>query len=174
VRGKNGVASGYFELVSLLVQVIARTSHIKKINPSLETFPYGKFRAGYRHIIDEHAGEPFALGPHGRPEVVVMPSELFQQMAGASRQLEEMSRTMPILLAAARAGVAFPSETLAALGYRPEFDANKLANFVSRFAGGATHDEEGQPLPESRVALGHEPVEEDDLELTYSDSLVSA
>lgn len=147
---------------------------MKHINLGLETFPYGKFRADYRHIIDGHADEPFALGPHGRPEVVVVPSELYQHMADACRQLDEMSRTMPILLAAAQAGVAFPSESLAALGYRPEFDANKLADFVSHFAGGATHDEEGYPLPESRIALAHQPVEEDDLELTYRDSPVGA
>jgi len=88
-------------------------------------------------------------------------------MAGAMRKLDEMSRTMPILLAAVQAGVAFPSETLAEMGYRPEFDANKLAEFVSRFAGGPTHDEDGEPLLESRVPLAHVPVEEDDRELTY-------
>jgi hypothetical protein len=147
---------------------------MKKINPSLETFPYGEFRAGYRRIIDGHADEPFALGPHGRPEVVVLPSQLFQELADAYHQLNEMSRTMPILLAAARAGVAFPSETLAALGYRPEFDADKLAEFVTQFAVGATHDEEGRELPESRISLSHELVEEDDLELTYRDSLAGA
>jgi len=147
---------------------------MKQMNLSLETFPYGKFRADYRHIIDGHAGEPFALGPYGRPEVVVIPAELFQQMADARRQLNEMSRTMPILLAAAQAGVAFPSESLAALGYRPEFDANKLADFVSHFAVADTHNEEGQPLSESRVSLAHEPVEEDDLELTYRKSSVGA
>jgi len=147
---------------------------MKRTDYSLETFPYGKFRAEYRHIIDGHAGEPFALGPHGRPEVVVMPSELYQRMADSLRQLDEMSRTMPILVAAAQAGVAFPSESLAALGYRPEFNANKLAEFVSHFSGGPVHDEEGQPLPESRIPLAHEPVEEDDLELTYHGSPVGA
>ena len=95
-------------------------------------------------------------------------------MAAAFRQLDEMSRTMPILLAAAQAGVAFPSERLVALGYRPEFDANKLADFVTQFAGGPTRDEEGRSLPESRIALAHGPVEEDDLELTYRDSPVGA
>ncbi len=77
-------------------------------------------------------------------------------------------------LACVRAGVAFPSESLAALGYRPEFDANKLADFVSHFAVAATHDEEGHPLSESRIPLAHEPVEEDDLELTYRESSVGA
>lgn len=81
---------------------------------------------------------------------------------------------MPILQAAAQAGVAFPSESLAALGYRPEFNANKLADFVSHFSVAATHNEEGQPLSESRVSLAHEPVEEDDLELTYRESSVGA
>lgn len=147
---------------------------MKKLNLSLETFPYGEFRAGYRHIIDGHASEPFALGPHGRPEVVVMPLELYDQLAGAIRQLDEMSRTMPILLAAAQAGVVFPSESLAALGYHPEFDANKLAGFVTHFAAAPTHNEEGQSLPESSISLAHQPVEEYDLELTYRDSLVSA
>lgn len=147
---------------------------MKRMNLSLETFPYGKFRAEYRRIIDGHVGEPFALGPHGRPEVVILSSDLFQQMADAFRQLDEMSRTMPILLAAAQAGVAFPSENLVALGYRPEFDANKLADFITQFAGGPTRDEEGQPLRESGIALTHEPVEEDDLELTYRNSLVGA
>ena len=147
---------------------------MKQTNLCLETFPYGKFRAEYRHIIDGHADEPFALGPHGRAEVVVVPSELYRHMAEAYRQLDEMSRTMPILLAAAQAGVAFPSETLEALGYRPEFDATKLASFASHFAGGATHDEEGQSLPESRIPLAHEPVQADDLELTYRDSTVGA
>jgi hypothetical protein len=131
------------------------------------TFPFGKFRAEYRHIIDEHSDVPFALDPHGLPEVVVLPSELYQRMADACRQLDEMSRTIPILLAAAQAGVTFPSESLAALGYRPEFNADKLAKFVNRFAGGPTHDEEGHLLPQSRASLGHELVEEDDLELTY-------
>ena len=147
---------------------------MKKVNLGLETFPYGKFRAGYRHIIDGHAGEPFALGPHGCPEVVVMPAELFQQMADAFRQLDEMSRTMPILLAAAQAGVAFPSESLISLGYRPEFDANKLADFIAHLVGGPTRDEEGQLLPESGISLAHEPADEDDLELTYCDSQVGA
>ncbi len=77
-------------------------------------------------------------------------------------------------LACLGAGVAFPSESLAALGYRPEFDANKLADFVSYFAVAATHDEEGHPLSESRISLAHEPVEEDDLELTYRESSVGA
>jgi len=141
---------------------------------NLETFPYGKFRAEYRHIIDGHASQPFALGPHGRPEVVVVPSQLYQGMVDQCRRLEEMSRTIPILLTAAQAGVAFPSDSLAALGYRPQFDATRLANFVSHLALGATHDEEGQPLPESHIPLTHEPVEEDDLELTYRDSIVGA
>jgi hypothetical protein len=134
---------------------------------NLETFPYGEFRQKYRSIINAHEDEPFALGPHGRPEVVVMRSEIYQEMAGAMRKLDEMSRTMPVLLAAVQAGVAFPSETLAEMGYHPEFDASKLADFVSRFAGGPTHDEDGQPLLESRVPLAHVPVEEDDRELTY-------
>jgi len=77
-------------------------------------------------------------------------------------------------LACLGASVAFPSESLAALGYRPEFDANKLANFVSHFAVAAQHNEEGQPLSESRISLAHEPVEEDDLELTYRESSVCA
>jgi hypothetical protein len=138
---------------------------------NLETFPYGEFRQKYRSIINAHDDEPFALGPHGRAEVVVMRSEVYQEMAGAVRQLAEMSRTMPVLLAAVQAGVAFPSETLSEMGYRPDFDANKLAEFVSRFAGGPTHDEEGQPLSESSVPLTHEQVEEDELVLTYRDPL---
>lgn len=103
-----------------------------------------------------------------------MPAELFQQMADAFRQLDEMSRTMPILLAAAQAVVAFPSESLVSLGYRPEFDANTLADFIAHLAGGPTRDEEGQLLPESGISLVHEPADEDDLELTYCDSLVGA
>lgn len=141
---------------------------------TLETFPYGKFRANYRRIIDDHAHAPFALGPSGRPEVAVLPLDLFERMAEAYRRLDEMSRTMPILLAAAQAGVALPSESLAALGYRPEFDADRLAAFTARWAPGPTHDEEGQPVVQSRVSLAHEPMDEADLELTYRNSPVSA
>jgi hypothetical protein len=145
---------------------------MKPTDISLDTFPYGKFRAEYRRIIDSHAAEPFALGPHGRPEVVVVPSELFQQLSNVRRQLEELSRTTPVLLAAAQAGVAFPSASLTALGYRPEFDANKLAAFLAHFAGGPTRDEDGRLLPQWDLALAHESVEEDDVELTYRDSPV--
>jgi hypothetical protein len=140
------------------------------MNADLDTFPYGKFRAEYRHIINEHAEEPFALGAYGRPEVVVVPSELYRQLADANRRLDDISRTMPILLAAAQAGVAFPSETLAALGYRPAFDAAKLADFINRLGVGATHGEDGQPLQQSSIALSHETVEEDDEELMYRDA----
>jgi len=147
---------------------------VKRTELGLDTFAYGEFRSEYRHIIDGHVGEPFALGRYGRPEVIVVPQELYQQMADAYRQVDDMSRTMPILVAAAQAGVAFPSESLARLGYRPDFDANKLADYVSRFVGGPTHDEHGQRLHESRVPLAHEPVQEDDLELTYRDQPAGA
>lgn len=133
---------------------------------TLDTLPYGAFRAAYRRIIDTHRHRPFALGPRGgAPEVVVLPAETYREFAAAAGEIDELRRLLPILLASAQAGVAFPSDTLASLGYRADFDEAKLAAFMRAFAVATTHDEDGQPLPRDAVAMAHAPIDEDDAEL---------
>jgi hypothetical protein len=64
-----------------------------------------------------------------------------------------MAAALHLLVAAARAGLALPSETLEALGLELPFDWRAVNEFQARFPVALTHDEQGAPLPAREVGL---------------------
>ena len=100
--------------------------------------------------------------------VVVAPA-LFARLSRSEECLEAMKSTLPLLLAAARSGVAIPSETLAQLGIQPEDDSWQALNaFQASYPVRLTSGEDGSRL--ARGELTPQPfIGESDLELERVD-----
>ncbi len=109
-------------------------------------------------------GRPAAVTNRGAVEAFLVPPPVYEELRDSAAEAARLRAAMPLLVAAARAGVAIPSESLERLGIELDFDWRALNAFQARFGAPLTHDEEGAPLPPMPAA---EPlhVEESDQEL---------
>jgi hypothetical protein len=72
-----------------------------------------------------------------------------------------MAAAHHLLVAAAGAGVALPSETRETLGVEMPFDWRAVNEFQARFPVALTHDEQGAPLRAQEVGLRQQHYEEE-------------
>jgi antitoxin (DNA-binding transcriptional repressor) of toxin-antitoxin stability system len=94
-----------------------------------------------------HRGRSAALTYQGKVEAMLVPPEVFDELRAAQGEAERLRSAIPLLVAAARAGVAIPSASLDRLGIGLDFDWRALNAFQARLGIEITHDEEGHPLP---------------------------
>lgn len=82
----------------------------------------------------------------GQREVVVLDHDVFDDLVFSMRDATALRDSLPLMLAAATAGVAIPSATLDQLGLTLPVDAEALKRFRSGYPVRHTHDEDGTPL----------------------------
>ncbi len=85
------------------------------------------------------------LTNHGVVDAYLVPPDVIE----AFREMERKNSVLTMLVAAERAEVAIPSETLRQRGIKFEFDADRLHWFTTTFPVEITHDENGLPLRET-------------------------
>ena len=82
----------------------------------------------------------------GEREVVVLDHDVFDELVFSKRDATALRDSLPLMLAAAAAGIAIPSTTLDQLGLQLPVDAEALKRFRSGYPVRHTHDEDGTPL----------------------------
>lgn len=82
----------------------------------------------------------------GRPEAVVVASDVFAALVASRRELDEVRSSVALLLAAVSSGAAVPSDTLVRLGIVIPLDFDVLQTFQATYPAKVTHDEDGQPM----------------------------
>lgn len=113
-------------------------------------------------VLRETVGRGLAVPITNRGEVdaYLVPPEAREALEHAER----LRDAIPLLMAAAAAGAAVPSQTLRDLGIEIPFDWRALNRFTARTAVTFTEGEDGEPWAVAPAALP-EPVAEDDTEL---------
>lgn len=96
----------------------------------------------------------------GEVDAYLVPPEAREQLERAERLRE----AIPLLMAAAAAGAALPSQTLRELGIEIPFDWRELNRFTARASVSFSAGEDGEPWLVAPAALP-EPVLEDETEL---------
>jgi prevent-host-death family protein len=96
----------------------------------------------------------------GEVDAYLVPPEAREELERAER----LRAAIPLLMAAAAAGAAVPSQTLRELGIEIPFDWRALNRFTARASVTFTEGEDGEPWVVAPAALP-EPVLEDDTEL---------
>lgn len=92
-------------------------------------------------------GHPAALTNHGAVEAFLVPPRAYEELRDAEGEVARLRAALPLLVAAASAGVAIPSESLERLGIDLDFDWRALNAFQARFGVPITHGDDGAPLP---------------------------
>lgn len=82
----------------------------------------------------------------GQREVVVVDHDIFDDLVFAKKDAAALRNSLPLMLAAAAAGVGIPSSTLHQLGLELPVDPEALKRFRSGYPVRHTHDEDGTPL----------------------------
>jgi hypothetical protein len=85
----------------------------------------------------------------GQREVVVLDHDLFTQLVDSHQDAAALRESLPLLIAAAAAGVAIPSQTLSRLGIELPADPEALKRFRSGYPVRFTHGEDGTRLAEA-------------------------
>jgi len=112
-------------------------------------------------------GRTVAITNNNEVDGYLVPPRTYEEARQALDDLQLMKAALPLLVAAARVGVAIPSDTLETLGVELPFDWRALNEFQARFPIALTHDEQGAPLPAPEVGLEQQHYEEEpDEELT--------
>lgn len=93
------------------------------------------------------SGEPVAVANRGQVDGVLLPPALWEDLHGRAEAGERLRAALPLLLAAARTGVAIPSTTFEELGLPVVEDWRALNALVAELPVTLTHDPEGHPLP---------------------------
>lgn len=134
--------------------------------------PISEFRS---HVGAERLGR--LLEEHSVVEVgryvsevnaVVVAPGLFAELASVADELAELRRALPLMIAAARTGIAIPSETLAHLGFEPADDSWQAINeFQAQIPVHLTRGADGELL--ARGELTGTFIPEADLELDEID-----
>ena len=104
----------------------------------------------------------------GQREVVVLDHDVFDDLVSSKRDVTALRDSLPLMLAAAAAGIAIPSTTLDKLGLTLPVDPEALKRFRSGYPVRHTHDEDGTTLTfVDAVATDvvHEAVGEDEVVL---------
>lgn len=114
-----------------------------------------------------------AVRNRDRIDGILMSPSIFADLRSRADEAQRLRAVLPLLLAAARTGVAIPSETFETLGIPGRYDWEALDDLLAALPVTITHGEEGEPLPDtSRIKLRHEPIEEFDDELVVRDTAV--
>jgi hypothetical protein len=107
-----------------------------------------------------------AVRNRDRVDGVLLSPSVFDDLRSRAEQGARLRAALPLLLVAARTGVAIPSETFDTLGIPVREDWTALNELMASLPLTITHGDDGEPLPDmSGLALRHEPVEELDDEL---------
>jgi hypothetical protein len=85
-------------------------------------------------------GEAVPISNRGEIDGYLMPPDVIEELARAERLRE----TLPLLMAAAAAGAAIPSQTLRDLGIEIHFDWRALNRFTARTPGHLHPGEDGE------------------------------
>lgn len=108
-----------------------------------------------------------AVRNRDRIDGILMSPSSFADLRERADDGVRLRAALPLLLAAARTGVAIPSETFDALGIPGREDWKALNELLTSVPVPVTHGENGEPLADmSVIELRHEPVAELDDELT--------
>ncbi|MHB1911588.1 MAG: hypothetical protein ACYCTI_05980 [Acidimicrobiales bacterium] len=115
------------------------------------------------------AHQVVAVGPYRRePSAVVIQPDHYAALASAMERVQQMRQVLPLLLVAARSGIAIPSQTLAELDIElPDDSWQALNRFQARIPLNITDDAEGNPI--ARGTLEGSYVGELDQELVVVD-----
>ena len=105
----------------------------------------------------------------GQREVVVMDHDLFTQLVDSHQDAAALRESLPLLIAAAAAGVSIPSQTLNRLGIDLPADPEALKRFRSGYPVRFTHDEDGTRLAEATTVATEGVGEADEDELVLLD-----
>lgn len=107
-----------------------------------------------------------AVRNRDRIDGILMSPAIFAELRARADELDRLRAALPLLLAAARTGVAIPSETFEALGIPGRDDWQALNELLAAMPMTVTHGEDGEPLADtSGIDLQTEPVVELDDEL---------
>lgn len=107
-----------------------------------------------------------AVRNRNRIDGVLMSPSVFADLRSRADEGARLRAALPLLLLAARTGVAIPSETFETLGIPGGDDWKALNELLATLPMTITHGEDGEPLPDtSGIDLRHQPVEELDDEL---------
>jgi hypothetical protein len=102
---------------------------------------------------------------------ILMAPSVFADLSSRAAEGQRLRAALPLLLAAARTGVAIPSETFQTLGIPGRDDWRALNEMLASVPLTITHGDDGHPLPDaSGIAMHHTPVEETDEELVVADA----
>ena len=113
-------------------------------------------------------GRRVAVTNHNRIEVYIVAESELASLSDAAAERDRIRSVVPLLLAAVKSGVAFPSEALRSLiGSELLIDWSAMNAFQAAFPIEVTHDDQGQPLPDGLGGFLHTPIEELDDELRY-------
>jgi hypothetical protein len=117
----------------------------------------------FREIDDKGV---VAVRNRDRVDGILMSPTKFAELRARADDLDRLRAALPLLLAAARTGVAIPSETFETLGIPGRGDWQALSERLADVPITITHGEDGEPLPDlSGVDLSTEAVGELDDEL---------
>jgi hypothetical protein len=86
-------------------------------------------------------GEAVPISNRGTVDGYLMPPGVIEEL----EQAERLRETLPLLMAAAAAGAAIPSQTLRDLGIEIPFDWRALNEFTARTPVAFTRGEDGEP-----------------------------
>jgi len=127
-----------------------------------ETVGHRRLKNHLPEVLREsvHQGEAVPISNRGKVDGYLMPPGVVEELERAERLRE----TLPLLMAAAAAGAAIPSQTLRDLGIEIPFDWRALNRFTARMPVAFTQGEDGEPWiapPDAQP----EPVLEDEVDL---------
>lgn len=108
-----------------------------------------------------------AVRNRDRIDGILMAPSIFADLRSRADDGVRLQAALPLLLAAARTGVAIPSETFEALGIPGREDWKALNELLATVPVTIMHGKDGEPLPDlSGIELRHAPLQELDDELT--------
>ena len=112
-------------------------------------------------------GEALAISNRGKVDGVLITPAMWAELRSRTEEADRLRAALPLLLAAARAGIAVPSEAFETLGLPVVEDWRALNALLAALPVRLTHDPEGQPLPQqpARLSLQHASEDEDELVL---------
>ncbi len=112
------------------------------IRVQTETVGHRRLKNHLSEVLREtvQQGEAVPISNRGEVDGYLMPPGVIEELARAERLRE----TLPLLMAAAAAGAAIPSQTLRDLGIEIAFDWRELNRFTARTPVSFTQGEDGE------------------------------
>lgn len=120
-------------------------------------------------VAEVSRGTSIAITNRNRVEAFLIAPAEYENLVDTEQQLQRLRASLPVLLAAVRSELAYPSEALRSLiGSDLSIDWQRMNAFQTAFPMEATVDDDGQPIGSFAGPLQHEPVAELDDELRYA------